>query len=226
MRFILGELFDTWSWQLNERKLFWLYGIESCCVGVEGSSKNICVRRFSPSALSLFRFHQTPFPQKRLILRLDRTPTASDRPCAPQRNQCFKVSHFLAIDSSLGAQVQTDIHPYCDQLTALKTGYPLTSATWPYRGLRNRPLEVEYFLRLSSDKFLVFKWSQVQVQFFKCTGNKLCLRAALIKFRFQSYPRMWKFSQFLKVGKTVDTRVGHAIIPPFMHWLVNIWQVS
>ena len=25
---------------------------------------------FSPSALSLFRFHQTPFPQKRLILRL------------------------------------------------------------------------------------------------------------------------------------------------------------
>ena len=122
--------------------------------------------------------------------------------------------------------MQTDIHPYCDQLTALKTGYPLTSATWPYRGLRNRPLEVEYFLRLSSDKFLVFKWSQVQVQFFKCTGNKLCLRAALIKFRFQSYPRMWKFSQFLQVGKTVDTRVGHAIRPPFMHWLVNIWQVS
>ena len=122
--------------------------------------------------------------------------------------------------------MQTDIHPYCDQLTALKTGYPLTSATWPYRGLRNRLLEVEYFLRLSSDKFLVFKWSQVQVQFFKCTGNKLCLRAALIKFRFQSYPRMWKFSQFLQVGKTVDTRVGHAIRPPFMHWLVNIWQVS
>ena len=26
---------------------------------------------FSPSPLSLFRFHLTPFPQKRLILRLD-----------------------------------------------------------------------------------------------------------------------------------------------------------
>ena len=26
--------------------------------------------RFSPSALSLFRFHLSPFPQKRLILRL------------------------------------------------------------------------------------------------------------------------------------------------------------
>ena len=27
-------------------------------------------RSFSPSALSLFRFHLSPFPQKRLILRL------------------------------------------------------------------------------------------------------------------------------------------------------------
>ena len=70
LRFILGELFDTWSWQPNDRKWFWLDGIESCCVGVEGSSKSICVRRFSPSPLSLFRFHLSPFPQKRLILRL------------------------------------------------------------------------------------------------------------------------------------------------------------
>ena len=31
-------------------------------MGVEGSSKSICVRRFSPSALSLFRFHLSPFP--------------------------------------------------------------------------------------------------------------------------------------------------------------------
>ena len=70
VRFILGELFDTWSWQPNDRKWFWLDGIESCCVGVEGSSKSICVRRFSPSALSLCRFHLSPFPQKPLILRL------------------------------------------------------------------------------------------------------------------------------------------------------------
>ena len=40
-------------------------------MGVEGSSKSICVRRFSPSPLSLFRFHLSLFPQKRLILRLD-----------------------------------------------------------------------------------------------------------------------------------------------------------
>ena len=57
----LGELFDTWSWQPNDRKWFWLDDIESCCVGVEGSSKSICVRRFSPSALSLSCFHLSPF---------------------------------------------------------------------------------------------------------------------------------------------------------------------
>ena len=61
VRFILGQLFDTWSWQPNDRKLFWLDGIESYCVGVEGSSKSISVRRFSPSALFLFRFHLSPF---------------------------------------------------------------------------------------------------------------------------------------------------------------------
>ena len=53
--------------------------------------------------------------------------------------------------------------PGCDQLTTVKTGYPLTSITWPYRGLRCRPIEVEYFLKLSADKLLVFKWSQAQV---------------------------------------------------------------
>ena len=37
---------------------------------------------------------------------------------------------FLAIDSSLGGQVQPDIAYSCyDQLTAVKTGYPLTSIT-------------------------------------------------------------------------------------------------
>ena len=41
---------------------FFLDGIESCCVGVEGSSKSIWVRRFSPSALSVFLFHLSPSP--------------------------------------------------------------------------------------------------------------------------------------------------------------------
>ena len=54
----------------------------------------------------------------------------------------------------------------CDQLTAVKTGYPLTSITWSYRGLRCRPIELKYFLKLSADKLVVFKWSQAQVSFF------------------------------------------------------------
>ena len=78
------------------------------------------------------------------------------------RDQC-SISFFLA---SLEAQENwycTHIgHQYCDQLTAVKTGYPLTSITWPYRGLRCRPIEVKY---LSADKLLVFKWSQAQLKF-------------------------------------------------------------
>ena len=48
-------------------------------------------------------------------------------------------------------------HQCCHQSTAVKTGYPLTSITWPYRGLRCRPIKVECFLKLSADNLLVFK---------------------------------------------------------------------
>ena len=65
VRFILGELLETWRWQRNDRKWFLLDGIESCLVGVKGSSKSICVRHFSPSALSLFRFHLFPFSPRK-----------------------------------------------------------------------------------------------------------------------------------------------------------------
>ena len=81
-------------------------------------------------------------------------------------DQC-SISYFL---SSLRAQENwkcTHIeHQCCDQLTTVKTGYPLISITWTYRGLRCRPTAVKYFLTLSSDKLLVFKWSQAQVKFF------------------------------------------------------------
>ena len=61
------------------------------------------------------------------------------------RDQC-SISYFLA---SLRAQENTSIRHQCfDQLTAVKTGYPLTSITWPYRGLKCRPIEVEYFFEV------------------------------------------------------------------------------
>ena len=59
------------------------------------------------------------------------TDRPSDRPSAPQAYQCL--------------------------LSAVKTGYPLTSITWPYRELRCRPIEVEYSLNLSADNLLFFK---------------------------------------------------------------------
>ena len=67
------------------------------------------------------------------------------------------------------------------------TGYPLTSITWSYRGLRCRwPIKVEYFLKLSADKLLVFKWSQAQVWFFSFIWNMFCFWAAQLKFWFKT----------------------------------------
>ena len=77
-------------------------------------------------------------------------------------------------------------HQCCDQLTAVKTGYPLTSITWPYRGLRCWPIEVKYFLKLSADKFLAFKWSQTHVWFFLFIWNMFCFCAAQLKFWFKT----------------------------------------
>ena len=86
----------------------------------------------------------------------DRTPPA--RPSAPQGHQC-SISHFLA---SLGAQENwycTHIaHQCCDQLTAVKTGYLLTSITWPYRGLRMYKMKFSYYQEYSVIHGLFVYW--------------------------------------------------------------------
>ena len=72
-------------------------------------------------------------------------------------------------------------------MTAVKAGYPLTSITWPYRGLRCRPIEVEYL-------FEVIRWQVTSFQmiagssliFLKFIWNMLCLCAAQLKFWFQT----------------------------------------
>ena len=53
------------------------------------------------------------------------TDRPTDRPSAPQAYQCL-LSHFLA---TLGARRKLIAHQCCGQLTAVKTGYPLTSIT-------------------------------------------------------------------------------------------------
>ena len=80
-------------------------------------SKSIHPRKFG-NHLTVHQLPDQPTDQP--------TDCPIDRPSAPQGSQCL-ISHFLA---SLGAQVQPDIvHPYCDQLAAVKTGYMLNSIT-------------------------------------------------------------------------------------------------
>ena len=105
---------------------------------------------------------------------------------------------------------------------AVKTGYPLTSITWPYRGLKYRP--IENFL--SADNLLVFKWSQAQVHFFKCIRNEL---SRTIKILISIWPRTRKFSQLLraKQGKAVAfdfSRHGHALVTLYVQFLCSDWS--
>ena len=50
-------------------------------------------------------------------------------------------------------------HPCYDQSTPVKTRYPLTSITWPYRGLKfTAHRSGVFFLKLTADQVLVFVW--------------------------------------------------------------------
>ena len=156
-----------------------------------------------------------------------------NRPSAPQGNQC-SISHFLA---SLGAQddwyCSHIADQCCDQLTADITGYLLTSINWPYRGLRCRPIEVEYL-------FEVIRW---QVNCFQMTaGSSLFFLIHMkyvvfymyrrIKILISNWPRKLKFSQCLQGGKTCQllltflTKGTRWSRSTSKFWLVKIWQVS
>ena len=123
----------------------------------------------------------------------------------------------------------------CDQLTAVKTGHPLTSITWPYRGLKCPPIEVEYFFEVIRWQITTFKWSQAQVYFFQgFISNMLCLchyGPALLGFWFQTGLGSENSASFFKSAGGEDlilpwSRAGHALRPIFILWLVKIWQVS
>ena len=157
----------------------------------------------------------------------------STRPSAPQGNQC-SIPQFLA---SLGAQQDwycTHIaHQCCDQLTAVKTG-----SRWPVSPDRIAGSGVDLSrssisLRLSADKLLVFKWLQAQDKFFQFIWNMLCfICAAQLKFWFQTDVGSLDSASFYTQGRHASyfwlfsprSRVGHALRPIFMLWLVKIWQ--
>ena len=80
-----------------------------------------------------------------------------------------------------------------------------------------------------------FKWSQAQVYFFQgFISNMLYLchyGPALLGFWFQTDLGSEKSASFFKSTGGEDlilpwSRVGHALRPIFILWLVKIWQVS
>ena len=73
-------------------------------------------------------------------------------------------------------------HQCCDQLTAVKTGYPLTSITWLYRGLKCLPIEVEYFLKLSADKLPVSNDRRLKFIFSNDSHEICCVYVTMAQY--------------------------------------------
>ena len=112
-----------------------------------------------------------------------------------------------------------------------KTRYPLTSITWPYRGLSCRPIEVKYFLKLSADKVLIFKWSQAQVLIFLIHVKYVVFMCCTIKILISNWPRRQKFSQLLQAGKIVAFDFSHhvrhhvhALVTLYVQFLCSDWS--
>ena len=64
--------------------------------------------------------------------------------------------------------------------------YPLTIIVWPYRKLRNRPIELECFFTIHWQVTTFEMIAGSSSISFKCIWNKLYSWAALLKFWFQT----------------------------------------
>ena len=119
-------------------------------------------------------------------------------------------------------------------MTAIKTGHPLTSITWSYRGLRCRPIEVEYLFEVILWQVTSFQMIAGSSLIFKFIWIMLCLchyGPALLGFWFQTDLGSDNSSSIFKSTGGEDvifpwSRVGHALRPIFILWLVKIWEVS
>ena len=69
---------------------------------------------------------------------------------------------------------------------------PLTTITWLDRGLRCRPIELEYF-------FEVIRWLVTSFQMIAAVVFYMC---RTIKILISNWPQKLRFSQFLQAGKT------------------------
>ena len=97
-----------------------------------------------------------------------------DRPIHPSVRTTGKPVWNVILSSRRVNLQHDNAHPFYGQLTAVKIGYPLASITSLYHCIMDSvvlPLRLRVFLKLSSDKLLVFDWSLPQFQFFS-TGNR------------------------------------------------------
>ena len=108
----------------------------------------------------------------------------------------------------------------------------LTSITWPSRGLKCRPIEVEYFFEVIRWQITSFKWSQAQVYFFQWfVWSMLCLSLWLhtVKILISNWPRTRKFSHLFRNKGGEDlflpwSRVGHALVTLYVQFLYSDWS--
>ena len=161
-------------------------------------------------------------------------PPIADRPSVRTTG---KPTLTLTLLASLGAQAKTNC----------------TSMLWSIDSYQNRASADHYHLtvsraQVSTQRVWVFfevirwqittlkwSWSQAQVYFFPRIHIKYVVFMSLwprtIRIFISNWPQNQKFNQFFKSIGGEDlilpwSRVGHALRPIFVLWLVKIWQES
>ena len=176
---------------------------------------------------------RSTIPIRENLVWRDRTP--NDRPFTPQENQCL-ILHFLV---SLGAQEQPDIALIFHINVEINWQLSKQDIRWPVSPDRTAGSSVDpsrsSIFEVIRWQITSFKWSQAQVYFFQgFISNMLCLchyGPALLGFWFQTDLGSENSSSFFKSTGGEDlilpwSRVGHALRPIFILWLVKIWQLS
>ena len=145
----------------------------------------------------------------------------------------------LTLSGKFGSTGKLILYTYC------------TSILWSIDSCQNRISADQYHLavlraQVSTHRGRVLFWSYplTNYQFQMIAGSSLFFPRIHIKYvvfmslwprtiriLISNWPRTRKFSQFFKNTGGEDlflpwSRVGHALRPIFMLWLVKIWQVS
>ena len=107
-----------------------------------------------------------------------------------------------------------------------KHGNPLTSTTWPYRGLKCRPIEVEYFLKLSADKLPLSNDRRLKFIFSKDSYQICCVCVTMaphyqdFDFKLASEAKIQPVFLKVQAGKTLSYH-GHALVTLYVQFLYS-----